>query len=202
MALFNEIQRAGLNAILHKTLAMEDGAPAPQLSGDIVPVLVLESERPEWHYLAGGNLCWGSAYLTPGAGVRGRLQLWNPPGAGVLCVIEALFFCTGTLDTWEVRDDAVQITGTGLTEVNAWSRDYRKDHEVACQLFYTNDGGAVSGVRRMVGQALASTMVQPPIQALILPPGRGISITNTTVNTTLVANFVWRERTIEPSESR
>ena len=56
MARFNEIQVGRFNAVLHKLLDMKEGAPAPQLSGDVIPTLVLENDRPEWIFLGAERL--------------------------------------------------------------------------------------------------------------------------------------------------
>lgn len=205
MASFNEIMRGGLNAILHKTLSMEEGAPAPQLSGDIVPTLGLEMDRPEWKFLAGESLAVSTCWVPAGgAGFFSFIQLWNPFASGVLTILEqhwinslaavAAQYCFSTVP--------ITITTTGTPR----SLDRRNTGVGAATKVYGDNTQIVSAMTTYSGpffyyrQRLdADQAIKLPV---ILPPGTGFIIENSATNAILRCSFQWRERPMEPSEAR
>jgi len=62
----NEIQVGRFNGILHKLLAMKEGAPAPTLAPEILAAIVLEADRPEYAFLGGTQLGIGG-FISIGA---------------------------------------------------------------------------------------------------------------------------------------
>jgi hypothetical protein len=203
VARFNEIQRGGLNAILHKTLAMEEGAPAPQLSGDIVPVINLENDRPEYRYLAGERLCQGGIYVSGVAAATSKVGLFNPKGSGVLGVVHHMHFQAESAG--EVRLYGTNRGNSLTNKASATLMDGR-----------ANDGFDVGGpfpsiqidwenVAGFVGRAIdyyrhaANTFWNMPID-LVLPPDCGVHLVGITVDKWLSGGFQWTERALESSE--
>jgi hypothetical protein len=88
MAVFNEIDEGGLNAILTTRLGMPGGAPAPSLAPEIMPQLVLESDRPEWGWPKGEMRCAGYFTVPAAAGVNSYVQFYNPPSSNSIVVID------------------------------------------------------------------------------------------------------------------
>lgn len=89
MAQPNEILRPGLNSILTKSLGMKEGAPSPILGPEIMPVMVLETERPEWLFLANEFRVATGVTAIGGIGTQNVvLQIRNPAGSNVLAIIE------------------------------------------------------------------------------------------------------------------
>lgn len=203
MALFNEIQVGRLNAVLHKLLSMKEGAPAPQLAADIYPVIALESDRPEYKFLGGEKYCWTSVILTPGVGIYGQVQIWNPAGSGVLAVMEGIDVSVGATATMDVREHNVQITHASQVDVAATERDFRSGFTglaaLKCRYILHT---ALSGTLRWRMRCLQNehrSFTQP----IILPPGYGLSVAPAATNLAFTINqFTWRERYFEPSEIR
>ena len=86
----NEIQGGRLNSILHKLLNMAEGSPSPTLATDVFPMLALEVDRPEWHFLGGERLGWARWYLGGTAAQYSHVGLRNPAGSGVLLVVDRI----------------------------------------------------------------------------------------------------------------
>lgn len=82
----SEIKFPPLLEILRKRLQAESDA---SLSDSIVPVMVLEADRPEWPYLAGElRMATTVATTLTGAGSFAHAQLLNPAGSNIIAVVE------------------------------------------------------------------------------------------------------------------
>lgn len=87
-----DIFRAGLNSILTKTLGMKPGgeSPAPILTPEINAGITLESDRPEYHFLAGAHIV-GVQVTDQASEGYAWLEIRNPANSGVLCIIEEMY---------------------------------------------------------------------------------------------------------------
>jgi hypothetical protein len=202
MARFNEIQRAGLNAILHKTLAMEEGAPAPQLSGDIVPVIVLESERPEWAFLAGEHLCQaGDTIGAGGVGTVAKCGVWNPVGSNALVTVTGFHVHTQTATRIQLRTAIAPLVSVAVGRIMDSRPDgFPVNGDSAARLQFENIAGFTGSV---IDEYF--TQVEIVLQVsmtAVLRPGSGIYLANNAENAYLGAGWTWRERPIEHSERR
>ena len=201
MALFNEIQVGRYNAVLHKLLSMEEGAPAPQLSGDLVPTLTIEHDRPEWKFLGGERMCYSSALLGAVADKYNQTVLFNPVGSGVLGIVERLNGGLESNNNLTLYDHTIMVTGASLTKMASVARDYRWTSVTSTLGFYYQVESALVGTRRQVARNAAFDMweITDPI---ILPPGYGVGIATHVINLPIACNAWWRERPLEPSETR
>lgn len=213
----NEIQIGRLNGLLHKLLSMKEGSPAPTLMPEISPGLTLESDRPEWEFLAGGHLAWGGALLTAGVGVRARIGLLNPAGSGALFVVSKVVVCPQNTAavcyfTFRLVNNAGEVASFGSAGATQIWRDTRG--------ITVRSNNAAQGI---VGQIVTGTTATPlAVQALwvrgrdpdqntiivdfpegiVLDPGTILAVTQELDNESFGASFVWRERTEEASELR
>lgn len=206
MALANEVQTARLNAVLHKLLGMKEGSPSPQLSPEIMPVLPVEHDRPEWEFLGGGRLSAGFvATAGGGAGTRVIHRFANPSGSGVLAVVELItstMAAAGVLQLMRSSQNFVQnAAGT------VWSRDLRDASTPACRL--QSDNAHALGAAVVIGYFEGNTdqAVTPMSSSswrwpLILPPGTFFDWASGSDNIGTSSCVVWRERALEPSETR
>lgn len=197
----NEIQVGRQNAVLHKLLAMKEGAPSPILAPEVIPVLVLESDRPEWAFLAGEALCWG--FVEPGA-VVGQIaycELRNPAGSGVLCVVEEVVLASATAS-------AFFALGIGsYAPLSAASASIVRDTRIlpgrpSCSLASINTAaspGGINGYKILQSTGSDPVIIRTPI---ILSPGTLLAIQTTNMNIGIRVSVSWRERTLEPSETR
>jgi hypothetical protein len=200
----NEIQVGRVNAILTKLLSMKEGSPSPVLAPEVLPVVVLENDRPEYVFLGGGKLCAGGLEQAAVALERPFVQLFNPVGSGVLLVVHYAKFESTT--TQQIQVGLSRTPATTNPAGAAGPRDLR---------------GVAIGSLGVVGQmrSQTSTLAQPAFYLIydhvhvnfepgflpfpiILDPGSGLLISGTTNATNMRASFAWTERALESSEQR
>lgn len=141
-------------------LGMRGVNPVPTID-ELKPVIVIESDRPEWMW-PGGTILWQTfGSLAAVAAEVAHFVLWNPPGSGVLGVITG-FRSNGTQGTarwfWTVTDPA---TNAGFAAGNVALRDARA---------YTMPG-FVSGIalRFYLGTLTAAEIAAYAISTAALP---------------------------------
>lgn len=192
------------NAILHKLLAMKEGAPAPTLAPDILPVLVLESDRPEWAYLGGVALASAGAERAGVALQVAHLQIFNPVGSGALVIVNELVLAS---DNSAVIQWGVTPTAMATNETVGGAADTRllspiAVRNVAAQIRSDSTVGLL-GMSYTLGTIRVITnqgIVIP--QDVVLAPGTGLLVSNRAIAALLQVTFIWRERAFEPSEVR
>jgi hypothetical protein len=206
LARFNEILAPRFNRFLTKMLSMKGGAPSPQLSGDIIPVLPVEEISVESRFHAGWNRF--SVGITIGGVVAqtNAVQIRNPRGSNVIAVVEELSFFSASAGN-EVDLQAI-IGSSAAQDVdlavvnNGIPLDARNPGvSGVCKISSGNNvaGGAVAARYQNPVNAVAHTMRTANHQ-LVLAPGTIYFVLQGITNTALTVNFIWRERFLEESE--
>jgi len=194
------LQVGRYNAVLHKLFSMKEGAPAPQLEGSLQAAIILENDRPEYKFL-------GNEFLMAGSRQQGNVaaqvsvgQLFNPAGSGVLCVLEEF--------SWDFSGTTTLLAGIVTTAlVTVGTKAFRDSRQAiiagqgACQVFGSNSvaTGLITPQLRIRGVADVAQTVRIPF---VLSPGNGFQIESTGSNVIMRYYFAWRERHLEPSETR
>lgn len=205
MGLTNEVQVGRFNGILHKLFAMKEGAPAPVLMPELLAGIILENDRPEYHFLAGAHLGMGG---ISSSGVVGELSfglLANPVDSGALVILERFYssVTAGSTIFWQVFAGVAPGTATARN-----TRDTRLTINLAAGqqtgLVGTVRFGssAVSLITAAGGMYRAVTDAYQEELVVILAPGTYIIWEDNTANEGLVMHYIWRERALEPSETR
>lgn len=71
---------------LRALMGLRGENPIPTIK-ELLPIVVMESDRPEWEQ-PGGEMLWMTfASLAAVAGNTGHYVLWNPPGSGLLQIV-------------------------------------------------------------------------------------------------------------------
>jgi len=86
----NDIGQDRFQSRLTKELRISGTMPAPVLAPEIVPVLVVEGERPELLYLQRERRMSCTLSLGPVVGEHYYFQLWNPAGRNGIIVVEEI----------------------------------------------------------------------------------------------------------------
>lgn len=206
MGLANELQIGGPNAVLHKLLNMKEGAPAPVLNPELVASLVLQDDRPEWGFLSGEHICFGSANQVAVAGELAGVLLANPVNSGVLVVMTRLFHrSTGGLIVFGETITAA-IPGTNSAVNNADTRAGTavvggRHAGIAGQV--RNVSSAVSLITAPGYYTVAPNEYRDdPNIRVVLAPGSYFLLENNAANNPLRVLFNWYERALERSETR
>jgi hypothetical protein len=196
----NEIQVGRFNGILHKLMNMSEGAPSPSLATDIFPNIVLENDRPEWVYLAGGRLVNITLYDPPAAGNYSSVIFRNPSGSGVLAVVQGVrFLLSGAANVIMGYRTGATVAGG---DFHGLARDTRMAGALsACFLNALTQAAAIGYVQYVVPFP-AAAVVEEDQQAWVVSPGWDLYFYPDVQNVGIRASVSWRERALEPSETR
>jgi len=194
----NEIQVGRYSALLHKLLDMKEGAPSPTLATDIFPVMVLETDRPEWKFLAGERLCFMRWYDNATAGEYSVIGIRNPAGSGVLLVTESILVAPNAAGDWSMGirgNTTVDATNPGRT------RDTRTAAQTTTGQIIELTQVGVPAYPMYQGSILANDpwLFEVPV---VLTPGWELVIWPGAQNVSMECSFAWRERPLESSETR
>lgn len=212
----NDIQEGGLNAIIQRRLNIKgDLPPSPTVGPEIIPILALEVDRPEWLFLSNERRMWFEVNQDPPAGQRVNTAIHNPAGSGVLVVVESITiqstthipFATVRFADFNVTEATFMGGGVGL--FSSVPTDFR---------FNDQQTGATQGsvVRSLMFQTvngmggaflvdLVNPMNAPPADVIqrtgpiILPPGWKVGC-QFGLDVIICCGYRWRERVMEPPE--
>lgn len=196
----NEIQVARYNAVLHKLLAMKEGAPAPLLAPEIFAMIALEVDRPEWAFLGNERLSQG-AYAAAGAAAKYTMVgLWNPAGSDTLMIVDQITVLPASAAILYTNMSTRAEVLTSWSQASALRDSRLHGLGSAGSLFY-HQLAVVPGEQLDYWKVPSSASTTRSVE-YVLSPGYALFVYNTTANVGLSAALRWRERGMEPSESR
>lgn len=201
MARYNEILVARFNRALTRHLGIKGEAPAPQVAGEIQPMLPMFGAVGDRLFEGWDRFGVTVTVLAVAAKVN-VLRLRNPVGSGVMALIEyaSLSASTGS----NIGAFGVIVPGVDLTNVFASVRlDVRGKTNAA--LIVTQDTLAAGTASLFLeGDLLNGTVFAfTPSDSegwLPLPPGMAFDVQSAVVNLGTRHNIIWRERPLEDSE--
>lgn len=165
---------------------------------DLIPLLVLEADRPEWK-LAGGEHPYAGFVDQPAvAAAFGWVALVNPMGTGIIAVVEAIGNRGANVaDVQRFNGTAIAGFVVGFQDP-ALSRDYRTrffgtEQVSACRLDRGSNAAIIVAQphdRLAIGEVYREPIIVAPGQALILQG-------STLVNQAVRGAFSWREVPLE-----
>jgi len=190
----SKIEVGRYSELLRRLLSMKGVTEVSgELSPEISPVFILESERPEWEFLKGEKPMSSVFALAGVAAQNYAYRLVNPVGSGVMAV----------LGTWTITAESEfdlliernTTQGSLATVLNTVSRDTRYPivNASACVASQATNVAAS-------GQAWWSAHVIPnvPVEVrapFVLLPGHQVQFSTIgTVNVSVRGNLEWLER--------
>lgn len=198
----NEIQVGRFNAILSKLLGIT-GPPAPTSATDVFPTLTLESDRPEWHFLAGSRIAAATTVDAAVAGQYSHAGIVNPAGSGTLVIVRLITaYPTGTCEL--VFGISAATTPDAYTSsVKLDTRSWGTSHAPTTKSWIYTNAGAISADQfaSVAGAASANYALTPPL-GIVLSPGYQTFIRPSVVNIGIRAGWLFYERPLEASETR
>jgi len=177
-------------------ISSQIGGLASEVSPEISPVFVLESDRVEWCYLKGERCMAGGVYVAAVAAQQSVVSFRNPAGSNVLCVIEDGNFIStaGLVQLFLGGARTANLTTTGST----LSRDSRqRTQQGACTVTGQAGVAEVGTVVERMDALLSNPFRSFP---LVLVPGTSVDVSVDTVNVVLYASFRWSERELRKYE--
>ena len=197
MAVFNEIDEGGLNAILTRRLGMPGGSPAPSLAPEIMPQMVLENDRPEWGWLKGEMLCAASGFEAALLGNRSYYEFVNPTTSQSIITIDYVENITAN-DLIVAR--AAFSTALGGTTENAGVCDLRFRFRTNQMQLFRGQALAAALTTQGTFAVLSENSLHPFTGAIIMPPGSLVRIFGVTDNSAIAFNIRWYERIAQSGE--
>lgn len=201
MSLMNEVQIGRYKQLLEQLLSMKGEIAVQQLSPELLPVLVLGDDRPEWSALSGERLAFGGIAQAGVAAERSTIQLMNLPTSTSIVTLERLWVRVATAGEVFMGHLDTLVSGSGAAAGAYGFRDGRfprGSQASAAQVFSFHDAAnpiTANLWRGVIGTT--STAINLPV---VLTPGRGFAVCCTTVNVAMYVSFMWRERKFETSE--
>jgi len=207
MAFFNESQVGRFNRVIHRLHSMKGGqAPAPQVTPELGHQIILENDRPEFHYLAGSTR-YGSGFFTLAADAThfGAIDFSVAAGTGVLAILEqVMMFGQAAVIAYDVRQGAAAVppgsTGTG-TPLDTREATTKKSALLVTAnnlSFVGKSGGQIAVLNSLVNTDTEIT----ELRGAVISPGGHITIFGNVINQQIqLRSAVWRERHLEPSET-
>ncbi len=183
--------------------------PAPEVADEIVPVVLIEGERPEHYFLAGEMLLAHGIDVPAVAGEAGWARLRNPVDSGILITLEALLFTSLASAEVEVRANNTDTAAVSLG-TNGGHRDLRWQGaggiaqpvaliESGSQAFGASGQGPLVDFDYFASSGLWTLM---PF-AMMIDSGRNVAVQHAGLNSgPHHVTFVWRERAVERGEQR
>jgi hypothetical protein len=210
VGLINEVQVGRYNATLFKLLSMKEGAPAPTLAPELVASVILEADRPEFHFLGGSHLGIGQAdQAAGGAGVSSWVMLHNPVGSNALVIVEEIRPVEpgGTSIGGSIRLVDTSSGALGTNTNNAIWRDTRGAGNPGANQGLVAETRVLTVTPGAGNSLIIPFRLQAGVQAiftlrLVLSPGRAVAVTPDVSNQRIAASWSWYERPLEPSEAR
>ena len=194
----NDIGQDRFQARLTKELRIGGSMPSPVLAPEIVPVLVVEGERPENLHLQRERRYSCTLALAAVAGEYFYFQLNNPAGRNGIVVVEEIGVCRGSAGTSIIDFGYANATlSPSLAARDSYCLDTRTPGRtpragVAEVLVGTDAGaGSLQVFGRCRGAGERTLIVRPNV---VLTPGFGFSVWNTFANEAFAGYCFWRER--------
>jgi len=175
---------------------------AGELSPEISPIFVLESDRTDWAFLKNERLGIVSINQTSGATPGPLFRVRNPLGSGVIATLSDIWV-TLTVGPANLRVNFVQVNAQlPGGNLNGRPRDFRWGPNFETVLLGSFDTTTVGiGTRLFEGRLQADTNLHLQIP-VVIPPGFGVEMgTNAVQAQGLIANYMWVERQLTALEA-
>jgi len=176
------------------------GSRVAESLSELFPVLDVETLPAELLFLNGTRLAFGSVNLGASAAEFSKIQLFNPPGSGMLVTLTSAYFNTsGAAVSIEASfSSAALATPVG----NAPLRDTRTGVAVlpVATINQEQDASGIPSFIQFRLNSIDTLKITDPNGIVVLAPGTGITWAPQIVNNALMATFFWRERVTVASE--
>lgn len=202
MAVYNEILIGRWNRFLQKLTGMKGGPPARQLSSEISvsqPIF----HGPENRYLEGWERFGFVITQNLLAAQTSDIRFRNPVGSNVIAVAESINITATAAQTGFIEIGAVTTDLATLVPLTVGALDSRSRPQPTLIGSKTNNGAFFGAAVKTWGIGTTSQAIELILtenQEFTILPGMGLQIDSQTVNVTLQASMIWRERFLEDSE--
>lgn len=195
-----EVQQTRWDRLIRRVSgSIGPGSRVSETISELFPVLDVERPPSELLALMGTRTAWGRILVpVPDVGDVGRGQLFNPVGSGKLITVTQFSIISGPTDIFEVG--LLEVALANLSAVGG-PRDGR----------FGTILGIVGALRQDSNITASPALFRVALPAFslptfdvndicVLPPGFGLVISHTRIDTAFTVSFLWREREAQASE--
>lgn len=179
------VQNPGTTAINGTVVLSTAGFRNYRISGD---VNVLDGGKSRT--LA--NMAFGGVVTSPAVSAQNsRVQLWNPAGSGIRCVVESIQVVNGQAgyEGGYLAFNAAQLTTVAPAGIAKLSGG---NAPVAKLCIDATASGATGSESSIIAPAQAAYQIKFA-EPLVVTPGYGLLVWGATLNQNMQANFEWYE---------
>jgi len=204
----DDLQVSRFDTFLRKLLSIKRGgllrAIDPRVQLGLNPF-----DQPEFAYLMGTRTWTVMQSVTGAVGVAAAIGIHNPPGSGVMCVIERIITGynvgpTGVLDHWIVNADFSTLAG--FTSNPLQQTDSRlllassPASSIICKVQTANSVGFVGTVNSFLGNSGGWSQASEVPGKIVVMPGFTFAVRNAVANASIGLFASGYERPFEASE--
>lgn len=178
---------------------------ASELSPEISPVFILESNRPDWLILKAERMVSLSDEHTSGATIGPTMRLRNPLNSGVLATVHAIYMSATVNSSFEIRHTISNNNLAGGGDAIS-TREGRSLPSLGVNK--SAMAGSFSLTIAPVGDliftaSILARVLLPVKEAIVLSPGRAIDIgiPSPASAKTFFGNFLFTERRLPDLEA-
>jgi len=209
VAIYNEVLVGRYNRFIQRLLGIKGDAALRQIAGEIQPTMQVDDGLAlENRFEIGWRSFVSVTQLAGSVGNAGHVRLRNPPGSGVIAVVEKLYAAnaiTGAADqaliTRGPSPGSSNLTNAPFSGVN---RDARQPAS-GSTLVLSNEtsllgGGAAIGYLNIPANAGFLDFIFYEHQELVIKEDDQITVQSQVTNNQWTVGFMWRERPLEEGE--
>jgi hypothetical protein len=200
--LFNELKAPGYKEAVKRIFRLDEQEGVSSIGPEILPMVALESERPEWYALRG---IWrfGSvpAVAAGGAGQFGAIQMPLPITATVIAIVEVARLLTPSLFCTARVNSTLRSGGTAANPL-----DRRAATGLTSQVrIVTVTAGATEGTAIDAANATNGGMNSNDEYIIVrnrfvISPGQSLTFWSETANITMQMALGWIEKPVTQDE--
>jgi len=175
------------------------GAIVTETLQEVFPVFDLENVPPELLVFGGWRVAMRGTDIGPGA-AQTASQLFNPANSGVIMVLTSCIISVSAVDNIGYRLDSTPLASTnGFGQF----RDARAGHPITDAAVGNTRIQTPLAITPLVETRVASDVpfhLSDANGVAVLMPGNGFTVGTGAISIRLTVAYLWRERTLEPSE--
>lgn len=191
----NQIQEFRHNRLLSKEFDIKEATPCPSLASEIQPV-VLVSDLTQDDPFAGpinDYWCGFSQSVLPAVGEFATFQLLNPPGSGVVVVIDTVGIAASTGEVGIYLNTAANTPTTTGQHFNRRGAPQATPQSSAAFVTAVSQAAALIGVTWTVRATGSLLEYQKLFDGITLDEGQNIQFQHTLVSVLFCLALRWRE---------
>ncbi len=194
-----DLQQARYDQLVRRLGALYGGgSKVVEVLPELFPVIDVENLPPEALAYTGWRTSWQMINQGNVAAQTSACELSNPAGSGILASVTQVIIRVGTTDSIQMEVNAAPLVSAAIRGL---FRDGRAGGQRAtvCELRADPNVATGAGLRLFITAGDLVT-VRDDNGLVVLSPGSAFRVGSTGTNIFLDVNFLWRERTAEPSE--